>query len=486
MVSNAVVWLLVLLASVAAAFAWMANEPLPLLGALLALILSIGIWVLSGLDTRYALGAFVACMVVFLVGRMVIAAVFGSEGRAVGILGTNFRDPAIVSYSIAAIFVACLGMMLGAMAVALLARAPKTTMSRDDPARIRPLRTTAIVLLAFAVPSYALQSLALASFVGSSGFYEVRLNYQSPLPLPIAVLASVLDVAFFGYLATMPSRRHVGIASAAYLGALATSLLTWQRADFMLGALTVLVYVFFRNATETTGRRWITGRGVAVALVAFLPMVALLGLVNQLRGRTTGSTFPGFGIVDFFFDQGVSVNVIGYVKEFESLIPQGRYYSFGSPIELWMSRVAPLFGSGQEFVGQSAERAADGHQLAHTISYIVMPQVYLTGSGYGSSFVAELIVDFGFAGLAIGALILGAILMVIPRWMQRGWFARLLSLLLVQQLLFAPRASLTQWVVLPFSPPVLAVLILMLVVWTFSGYQGRLGVARVDRSRHVV
>ena len=58
----------------------------------------------------------------------------------------------------------------------------------------------------------------------------------------------------------------------------------------------------------------------------------------------------------------------------------------------------------------------EGYQYTHTISYIIMPDLYLKGVGYGSSYV-ELFHDLGFIGLIIGGILTGYLIQIFSKMM---------------------------------------------------------------------
>lgn len=66
-----------------------------------------------------------------------------------------------------------------------------------------------------------------------------------------------------------------------------------------------------------------------------------------------------------------------------------------------------------EFGRQSLETAISGTYLADFVSYNANPTTYLTGMGYGSCYLEELYVDFGYIGVFLGNVIYGILLCVL-------------------------------------------------------------------------
>src|SRR5690606_4837101 len=115
-------------------------------------------------------------------------------------------------------------------------------------------------------------------------------------------------------------------------------------------------------------------------------------------------------------------------------IPDGRFYSLGPVVEFVRYRVLGLVTGETQLVGNTAERALEGHLFSHTVSYLAIPDVYVRGSGYGSSFVAELYVDGGYPGVLLGSMVIGAVTVALTAMLGQGTVLRLLALLMVRQL----------------------------------------------------
>src|SRR5690606_3586624 len=115
-------------------------------------------------------------------------------------------------------------------------------------------------------------------------------------------------------------------------------------------------------------------------------------------------------IFEFFYAQGVSANVIGYTMVLDESIPDGKLYSIG-PILQFISNYYGYFIQGIPMPsGQTVELALNGYLFSHTISYLIMPTLYLAGIGYGSSYIAELYADFGYFGIIFGSLFYGLLI----------------------------------------------------------------------------
>lgn len=448
---------------------------------LVAAVLTIGgtasTWTIRRFRTAYIFAAFLACFMLFLVGRFAIVPIVGVGNRPVlGLYGSNFDEEATIRHILSCLFIGIVFLFIGALWASSMKSSVKTSSNSTfwTMYRIKALRKFGLIIFYCALPFQIMLLLDVAEFVQTEGFYEYRMTFDSSLPAFVGLIAGFFDVGLFAFLSTRPNKRSSLLPLFLYLAVGAVSLLTWQRSGFILNVLIVVVYVCYRHVTRENSERWITRRLVWITAVVLLPVMIGMSAINQLRGRTSDSSLPGFGVLDFLYDQGVSMNVIGYAYEFKDQIPDQKFYSFGPIIEFVNLRILSLVTNVDMHSGQSAERALEGHQFAHMVSFLAIPDVYLRGSGYGSSYVAELFVDFGYIGVAVGSLLYGFVLVGASKWLSHGITVRLLVLLVVRDIMFTPRASYVQFLVSPFEAANLLAFAMLafLVVFVPAGRPG--------------
>ena len=76
--------------------------------------------------------------------------------------------------------------------------------------------------------------------------------------------------------------------------------------------------------------------------------------------------------------------------------------------------------------------------FAHVMSYTLHPH-YLEGQGYGSSYIIELYKDFGYIGLMLYSVILGAFLSGICYLYKKNKVVCYCCLVILMSVYFAPR-----------------------------------------------
>nr|WP_281497174.1 O-antigen polysaccharide polymerase Wzy family protein [Ornithinimicrobium sp. F0845] len=451
----------------------------------LVVAICIGLLTLAGLTAalasrHYLLGLFVASFAIFLLSRHLIDLVWpGLNSVDSGLVDWT---PALETHVLLSLNLALLGLGTGAVFAGhwlrgWISNGPEGRHGRSTHV-VSAVRQVGLIMVAVTTPARLLYVGALALFVREEGFYELYEVSEDSVPVPgfVATLGQMNDVAVMAVLATRPSPRLTWTVLGLYLLDGVASLATLERATFFLNILLVVVYLAYRQATRTPDEpQWLRPWAV-LAGVATVPLMAMVSQkVVAQRGRNQGVERGG-PVLEFLHAQGVSVNVIAFTQQFADEIPEGRWYSLGPLIEFVRYRLLGVFTGETQLTGNNAERALEGHIFSHTVSYLAIPDVYARGSGYGSSFVAELYVDLGYPGVFLGSIVIGALTAVFTAMLGWGMVPRLLALLMIRQLFFIPRSSFTGFFVNAFDLyNMVALAALAVGAWLFVSYRARDG-----------
>ena len=204
----------------------------------------------------------------------------------------------------------------------------------------------------------------------------------------------------------------------------------------------VLIYLFIRT-TLSPEDPWITPKAKRF-IVIFAPLICVgMAVVGLIR---TGNSAEGLGILDaiiaFFFKQGASYQIIGFVYDNANSMPTDQIYSIGRIFHIFDgSIIGKLLGIDHNLVPQTVEFALKGDELGSYVSYLYSENTYLRGGGFGSCYIAEAYADLKWTGIVIANFVIGYILARIPHWMTNRIWLTTISFFILYSFIRSPRGS---------------------------------------------
>ncbi|KQB91650.1 sugar isomerase [Geobacillus sp. PA-3] len=397
--------------------------------------------------------AFNCTFFTFLIARIVVKPLTGYYDKYNNnYYGLDFNDEHVVWNIFVSLFISLLFLFIGYL---LIKNSNKTKIRKSKIFGSDSIRNIAFVSKTLFYFTYIFNVLVLwdkARFVSNNSYMELYASYSSSFPLWVVKLAEMCPSALFVYLGTLPTKRKCFLPLSLYLSLGALSLIVGQRNNFVLNILIVLIYLCLRNITDKD-EKWFGKREIIICLCAFPLLISLLNTVSYLRmdHEVVQNSFID-EVNEFFYAQGVSVNLIGYAQTLTDKLPEGRIYTIGRIIDFIHNNIITqtLFDVPQ-YKPQSVESALYGNSFADSVSYILSPSRYINGWGYGSCYIAELYKDFGYFGIVIGNFVLGIILALMPRLFRNGVLGAWMCLSMTRLLLYAPRDTFTSFIVSTFS-----------------------------------
>lgn len=404
---------------------------------------------------------------IFLIGRMVVTAFFGYKSDLIGTFGLAFSDKNIVISLLCCIYLSLVAIYLGyeLMKHFNLSFLKK---KKDLPiAYIKSIRFVSIIFFYSSVFIRYIYDYQMRQTAMSEGYYQSFFSFKSSLPSFIETFSSMYDVAFFGYLSTFPNKKRSLFPIALYLGEGFIAALAGRRSIFMLNLIIVFIYFCIRNNSNEEEKKWIGKKEWLIGLTAIPILMSFMTFIGNLRSNFNESfkkTSIINSILEFFYTQGISANLIGYTKIYSDQIPKNKLYTFGPIMEFIDNKIIrPLTGIAP-YAGQTEDRALNGHLFAHTISFVIMPRLYLMGIGYGSSFITELYNDFSMIGVFIGSIAYGILIYIFNYMLKNSNFIFIIfTLMMTRSIMFAPRGAFLSFIVSSFSmSKIVAVLIIII------------------------
>lgn len=292
-------------------------------------------------------------------------------------------------------------------------------------------------------------------YMNGKDYVEYYLTYENTFNPIITLLAGMSDIMLCIFLACMPSKKKAIIPVGIFMIYNIPTFLIGQRTPIVISALFIFSYFVIRDYLNNK-ERWI-GKFEKIALILLIP-VAIIGLAIYNYSRVdeevpTTNIISLFG--DFFYTQGVSYDVlnIGYEIKDKIKTTTNHNYTFGPFIDYFKySTISQkIFKTKPLPTGNNVTKALESSSYSHIISYLTRKD-YLEGHGWGSSFILETYTDFGYIGVIVYSLILGYLLMAIPRLLKKNTFIASIVLISTLNIFIIPRAEALQFLQFIITP----------------------------------
>lgn len=283
------------------------------------------------------------------------------------------------------------------------------------------------------------------TFMAGKEYYEYFVSYESSFPYFFNSIAAMLPYALCIFLAAMPKKRYAYAILIMYVATTLPNLLIGIRNDIVLALIFSFLYFFVRDYYDGT-KRWI-GRFERLACIIAIPIALIfLGAYNYIRDAAEYESDALYLVVDLFYKQGVSFDVlcIGYAAIPNLPAVVAKNYTFGNAIDYLKTNVVArkLFGTEAFPGGNSEQRAIYGNDFSHSMSYVARED-YLDGHGFGSSFILETFADYGYIGMIIFSFLLGMLMVYMLYAMRKSRMHRIVVLTALTQFFFMPRSAAT-------------------------------------------
>lgn len=395
---------------------------------------------------------FLISFTTFLLGRVIVTGIFNYNTELLGYLGTSFSDSKIVLHMFLLLFISLVSLYVG-----YLFRVSIKEKRTEKSAYYVSEVSKVLFLISFLFRLIVLAEMILSS--RTYGYVESFSTFSSSLPGVFQIFADMYDITLFIFLSTKPNKKTTYLFLSLYMIDGIGSLISGRRSIFLLNLIIIVVYIFFRQITnEDKNEKWITKKMVSIFAVSIPFLLIMMNIIGNVRNLDGDGSNTG-GILDsikqFFYSQGVSINILGYVTSMDSTLPKNNY-TFGPIIEFIKKNVLSLFGDIDKsmFFGQNVYRAINGNLFSHTISYYINPNLYLQGVGYGGSYIAELYHDFSYLGVIIGNVFYGFLLRNFYGFVNRfGPIVQGCMFIMLRQIMFSPRSGYTNFVATALSVP---------------------------------
>lgn len=435
-------WVTLLLLNVLTVAVSLLFEGTTYMACVLVIWIDIVYYTLCDLDNRSAFFAFAVSFFTFLIGREAME-VFGVHE-----IQYEFTEALnVLAHRI--VLIGLISLALGYWIGGHIRFGGKRSTRLVDPSSSEYIAIRSISKNLYYVTYVALlvQVLDVVRYVFSYGYIAFYTGYTTSLPYIFIKIGDMSVVAFWVYLATLPRKEEAKVPLILYVIYLIITLLTGKRYECVAGLLILFVYLLFRNSTDGE-KKWIKPKHIVMVIILIPIATTVLYAIRDIRvgGVLSVDTLKN-GMTEFFYTQGISIDVIKRMEKYLILLPEGKLYSFGATIDLLHNNIISRALGVQSYTGNTVEHAMQGSQLQHALSYVAMGSYYLQGHGLGSCYLAETYHDFSYIGVIICNIIYG---IIFNRWMRfegKNIWELTIMLTALRAFLLAPRGNADGFVV---------------------------------------
>lgn len=399
---------------------------------------------LQNLKSRMMLLAFDLAMFVFLLITPVMHVLQNS-------VVWDLFEPGAVFFAIMAVGISLFFLYLGGILYEILENDPidelPVPQNSCAPKGIDPavFRLTALCLYLFCMVFSLIQGADLLLFMRGKDYLAYYTSYTASYPGFVYTLGNIMPFALCIYLSTSPKKLPSFLCLLLYVISTMPKLLIGMRNPFAIALVFSFLYYTLRDQIGDR-EKWIGKIERGLILIAVPALLILFSAVVSLRSgyqlnRNILRTVLGvFSTLCCFFNLCYGHNSIPLLPD------EMRWYTFGPLIDnITRSRIGQFFFHTTPFPpGNSEMRALEGHSFGDALAYAAHPQ-YLDGGGWGSYYILETYVDFGWLGIVIYSLLLGLFLVWFLRGIRKGWLVKAILLSSLFQLLMIPRSDATGW-----------------------------------------
>lgn len=408
----------------------------------LAVILSFSgniMFLLSDLKKHIVYGMFLVAFFTFLLGGVVCEYLFGYQSNY------KFSDT-VLCHTYISLYIALLALDLGYHFFLKIIKNDQVNISKNktDPKRFIIQKISKIMFFITYIP-WITATIETVIYVQQRGYISYYTDYHSSLPYVFIQIANMSAICFYIFIATFPEFKSYRVPQYLYLFQAILGLFTGKRTNIIIPIMIIIIYRMLREREERTGQ-WFHKKMIYM-LIIITPLILSFMYTyrySRVDAEQENSSFTQT-ITGFFEDTGFSVNVISFEKIYEDNLPE-KNYSFGSVIDYARENVVTqIFFDFPAYSGQTYESAVYRHNFAHTITYVDSPSYYLSGHGYGSSYIAEAYHDFGYLGIILFSLIYSCFFAFFSKTQNMGILFTTLSFIALRAILIAPRGAASQF-----------------------------------------
>ncbi|EOT2902268.1 O-antigen polysaccharide polymerase Wzy [Clostridium perfringens] len=301
-------------------------------------------------------------------------------------------------------------------------------------------------------------------FVLTNGY----LNYYTSFSLPLIVskFSDFYLASFIILLALLPKLNRITKEIKIFILYCILSLFSGQRNTFIIPILFIVWYFSYRDMLNLDKSKIITKKFLVICGLSIIIIIPTFIFIGDLRmGESGQAIFKRF--FNFFDELGSSNHVLLRTLAIEDVINQNDRIKFlFYPIKNLINSniISQLIFNTKIYQQQTVEYALNTFNYGAYHTYICDPVYYLSGGGFGSSYLAEAYLALGKLGVFIISILYSFYIKLASKIKYKNWMLRSIVFFSIYGLFFSPRDLALQFLVFGFNiTNILTILIVFFV-----------------------
>ncbi|MDT2737234.1 O-antigen polysaccharide polymerase Wzy family protein [Enterococcus pseudoavium] len=381
-----------------------------------------------------------------------------------------YFSPQDIAFSLNGVFISLLFLFLGSIFASEITKKEfmKSNIINDSIKDKTFLQIFSFLFYIISISCTFLLNMEKFLYVKSTSYLDFHANFTSNMPFFIKGFSLFSTFAMCCLLATFPSKRKSIAILSMYIFSNIPTFLMGSRNSFVLSVIFSIVYFIMRSFYDTKNN-WVGKKEGILIGVLIPPGLIALGAMNYLRADEAVAPKGIFSlIVDFFYKQGTSFDTLSIGHKFMDRLPFSdiKLYTFGPYLDIFKYGVISqkLFGMRSMNEGNNYYRGMASYQFANNLDYVSRFKEFFQGNGFGSSFILETYIDFGYVGVAFFSFIFGMLSILFLCYFRKN--KPILSTIILVSLIsffFLPRDAALRWSVFILKP---SFWITIFICWT--------------------
>ena len=285
--------------------------------------------------------------------------------------------------------------------------------------------------------------IVLINTVGYVSSYLELTDTIKGVPYIISKFSDIYLISFIIILALLPDYQKIKKCVWTFLFVSILGIFTGVRSSFFLPLVFLFWYLSYINYfKETRFKDRITGKKILLLILGLYVCCVLIGLIGKTRvGQpVTAEIFNPFKTIAENIGGSNLVLIRTFQVEDSVSAEEGITFLFGPFLNFFNNNVFTqmLFPSSVPAYG-TVEYALNGRNFGSYLTYTWDRAFYMTGGGYGSSYIAEAYIAGGYLAIVIITLLYAYFLALPYKIRLRNWISRAIVFTMMYSLFYASR-----------------------------------------------